>query len=70
MHLYVNKILGLISSCIMINPKGMDQLLWGKDFEDILDWIERLKMASEVYGYDEVNFFKITKFNLHVKAKD
>jgi hypothetical protein len=29
----------------MINPKGMDELFWGKEFEDILDCIERLKMA-------------------------
>lgn len=54
----------------MINYKGMDKLLWGKEFEDILDWTKRLQMASEVYRYDEVNLFKITKFNLCGKAKD
>jgi hypothetical protein len=27
-------------------------------------------MASKVRGYDEVNFFKIAKLNVHGKAKD
>jgi hypothetical protein len=46
----------------------MDDLLWGKEFKDILDWIKRLEMASKVY--DEFFFKKITKHNLHGKAKD
>jgi hypothetical protein len=39
----------------MINPKGMDELFWGKEFKYVLDWIERLKMASDFLGYDEMN---------------
>lgn len=70
LHLCVNKSLGLISSCIMNSPKGMDGLLWGKEFKDIMDWIKRLEMASKVRGYDEVKLFKITKLNLCGKAKD
>jgi hypothetical protein len=27
-------------------------------------------MASKVWGYDKVKLFKITKLNLHGKAKD
>jgi hypothetical protein len=54
----------------MTSPKGMDEFFWGKEFENILDWIERLEMAFEVHGYDEVKKFKIEKFNLHGKARD
>ncbi len=61
MHLCVNKSLGLISSYIMISPKGTDKLFQGKEFEDILDWTKRLEMASKVHGNDEVKLFKITK---------
>jgi hypothetical protein len=32
----------------MTNPKGMDELLWGREFEDVHDWAERLKMATKV----------------------
>jgi hypothetical protein len=54
----------------MISPKGMDEVFWGKEFEDILDWRKRLEMASKVCGYDEVKLFKIVKLNLRGKAKD
>ncbi len=70
MHLCVNKSLGLINSCIMTSPKGKDELLWGNEFKDILDWRKRLEMAFEVCGYDEVKLLKITKLNLCGKAKD
>ncbi len=36
----------------------------GKEFEDVLDWMKWLEMASKVHGYDEVKFFKIVKLNL------
>ncbi len=48
----------------------MEKLFWGKEFEDVLDWMEWLEMAFEVRGYDEMKLFKITKFNLQGKAKD
>lgn len=70
LHLHINKSLGLISSCIMTNPKGMTELFQGKKFEDILNQTKRLEMASKILGYDEVKLFKIAKFNLSWKAKD
>jgi len=54
----------------MTTPKGMDELLWGKDLEDVFDWVERLQMATKVHEYDEEKFFKITRCNLQGKAKD
>jgi hypothetical protein len=44
----------------MMSPKGMDELFWGKEFEDVTNWTERLEMATEVCGYDEIKLFKIT----------
>ncbi len=54
----------------MTNPKGMDELLWGKDLEDVFDWVERLKMPAKVHEYDEEKFFTIARFNPQGKAKD
>jgi hypothetical protein len=48
----------------MTNLKGMDELFWGKEFENILDWIEILKMTSKAWGYNEVKLLKIVKLNL------
>ncbi len=48
----------------MTNPKGMDELFWGKDLEDVSDWAERLQMAIQVQKYDENKLFKIAKLNL------
>jgi hypothetical protein len=48
----------------------MDELFWGKEFENILDWTMRLKMAFDVWGYDEVKLCKIIKLNLQSKARD
>jgi hypothetical protein len=30
----------------MNSPKGMDGPFWGKDLEDVFDWVERLQMAA------------------------
>jgi hypothetical protein len=54
----------------MINPKGMEELFWGKDMEDIFDWTKRLQMVVEVKELDEDKLFKIAKFNLKGKAQD
>ncbi len=54
----------------MMSPKGMDELFWGKEFEDVTNWTERLEMATEVCGYDEIKLFKITWHNFRGKAKD
>jgi hypothetical protein len=48
----------------MTNLKSMGEIFWGKEFEDILDWIERLKIASKVRGYNEMKLFKSTKLNM------
>jgi hypothetical protein len=54
----------------MTIPKGMDELLWGKELEDVFDWAKKLHMVVEVHAYDEEKLFKIYKFNLRRKAKD
>jgi len=53
----------------MTNPKGMDELFWGNDLEDVFDWVERLQMAVEVQEYDEEKLFKIARLNLCNKVK-
>ncbi len=42
----------------------MDKLFYIKEFEDVIDWIERLEMAIEVRNYNEIILFKITPLNL------
>jgi hypothetical protein len=32
----------------MSSLKGMDELFWGKEFEDVHDWVKMLEMAKEV----------------------
>jgi hypothetical protein len=32
----------------MTNLKGMNEFFWGKDLEDVFDWVERIQMAMEV----------------------
>jgi hypothetical protein len=54
----------------MTSLKGMDESFWGKDLEDVFDWVERLQMAVEVQEYDEEKLFKIVGLNLHNKTKD
>ncbi|CAM6003223.1 unnamed protein product [Sphagnum balticum] len=31
----------------MASPQGLDDLFWGREYEDITDWAERLTMAAE-----------------------
>ncbi len=50
--------------------KDMDELFWGKEFEDVHDWVERLKLAVEMKGIDELNLFKIGRLNLRNKSKE
>jgi hypothetical protein len=54
----------------MTNPQGMDDLLWGRDHEDINNWAERLTMAVEVRDYNADKLFKIAKLNLRGRAKE
>jgi hypothetical protein len=48
----------------MISPKGMDELFWGKDMENVFCWMERLQMVAKVKELNENKFSKIAKFNL------
>jgi hypothetical protein len=52
----------------MTSPKGMDELFWGKDMEDVFDWTKKLQMVKEVQELDEKKLFKIAKHNLRRKA--
>ncbi len=55
---------------MLTNPKGMDELFWNNEFEDVLNWTKRLEMASKVQGYDEIKLFKIIRLNIRNKAQD
>ncbi len=54
----------LLNSCKMTSPQGMDELLWGRDYEDVNDWAEWLIMAAEVRDLNADKLFKIAKLNL------
>ncbi len=41
----------------------MDELFWGRDHEDVNDWVERLTMAAEVRDLNADKLFKIAKLN-------
>jgi hypothetical protein len=44
--------------------------LLDKKFDNVHDWVERLKMSTKVCGIDELKLFKIGRFNLKGKSKD
>ncbi len=54
----------------MISPQGMDELFWGREYEDINDWAEKLTMAAEVRDLNADKLFKIAKLNLRRRAKE
>jgi predicted aspartyl protease len=54
----------------MTSPQGLDELFWGREYEDVGDWAERLTMAAEVRDLTADKLFKITKLNLRGRAKD
>ncbi len=54
----------------MTSPQGMDDLFWGRDYEDINDWAERLTMVVEVCDVTPDKLFKIAKLNLRGRAKE
>ncbi len=60
----------LLNSCKMTSPQGMDELFWGRDYEDVNDWAERLTMAAEVRDLNADKLFKIAKLNLQGRAKE
>jgi uncharacterized protein YutE (UPF0331/DUF86 family) len=54
----------------MTSPQGLDDLFWGCDCEDVIDWAERLTMAAEVRDLMHDKLFKIDKLNLRGRAKE
>jgi hypothetical protein len=40
------------------------------NFENVIDWFERLEMATEVQNYTEVKLFNIIHLNLKGKMKE
>jgi hypothetical protein len=48
----------------------MDELFWGREYEDVSDWAKRLTMATEVWDLNTDKLFKIAKLNLRGRAKD
>jgi predicted aspartyl protease len=48
----------------------MDELFWGREYEDVGDWAERLTMAAEVWDFTTDKMFKIAKLNLRGRAKE
>ncbi len=60
----------LLNICKMTSPQGMDDLFWGRDYENVSDWAERLTMATEVRDLTPDKLFKIAKLNLRGRAKE
>ncbi len=54
----------------MTSPQGMNELLWGRDHEDVNDWAERLTMAAKVRDLAPDKLFKIAKLSLRDRAKE
>jgi hypothetical protein len=54
----------------MTSPQGMDELFWGRDHEDVNDWVKRLTMATEVRDLNADKLFKIVKLNLRGRATE
>jgi hypothetical protein len=48
----------------------MDELFWGREYEDVSDWAKRLTMAAEVRDLNADKLFKIAKLNLRGRAKE
>jgi hypothetical protein len=49
----------------MTSPQVMDELFWGRDYEDVNDWVEHLNMVAEARDLNDDKLFKIAKLNLH-----
>jgi hypothetical protein len=54
----------------MTSPQGMDELFWGREYEDVSDWAKRLTMATKVRDFNVDKLFKIVKLNLRGRAKE
>jgi hypothetical protein len=53
----------------MTSPQGLDDLFWGRECEDVIDWAERLTMAAEVRDLTPDKLFKIAKLNLRAERR-
>jgi len=53
----------------MSSPHGMDELFWGRNHEDVNDWVERLTMVAEVRDLNANKLFKFAKLNLKREGK-
>ncbi len=47
-----------------MNHHDLDELFWGRDHEDVNDWVECLIMVVEARDLNDDKLFKITKLNL------
>ncbi len=54
----------------MTSPQGMDELFWGREYEDVSDWAKRLTMVTKVRDFNVDKLFKIVKLNLRGRAKE
>jgi len=54
----------------MTSPQGMDKLFWGREYEDVSNWAERLTMVAKVRDLNLDKLFKIVKLNLRGRAKE
>jgi hypothetical protein len=54
----------------MTSPHGMDELFWGRDHENVNDWVEQLTMEIEVRDLNANKLFKIAKLNLKGRTKE
>jgi len=48
----------------------MDKLFWGREYEDVSNWAERLTMVAKVRDLNLDKLFKIVKLNLRGRAKE
>ncbi|CAK9236774.1 unnamed protein product [Sphagnum troendelagicum] len=61
---------GVAAFLEMTSPQGLDDLFWGREYEDVNDWAEWLTMAAEVRDLTLDKLFKIAKLNLRGRAKE
>jgi hypothetical protein len=54
----------------MTSPQGMNELFWGRDHENMNDWVEQLTMVAKVRDLNVDKLFKIVKLNLRGRAKE
>ncbi len=54
----------------MISSKGLDELFWGEDLEDVFDWAKRMWMVGKVREHDmKIKFSKFQDLICVVKTR-